>query len=352
MSKIKLKNSQKKTIAVIGAGWFGCYIAYDLINSGYKVKIFEKKNKIFEGASGNNQNRLHQGFHYPRSYKTIKEYKIGYDKFIKTFPNFVKKISKNLYLIANDKKNLIDFDIYKQILKSNKLNFKIEKKNYGLKNHLGIISCNEKLIETKKAINFFSKKIKKNIKFNFNVKKIIMKKDKYIINKSKYDYVINCSWQTSYPDKNISYTYEACLFFIYKCNEVNHPAITVMDGPFITLYPQDKNKFTLYSVNHTRLKKFKNFQDCSEYIKKAKNKKLINETKIKHENQIKKYYPDFDKKFIFYEPVITYRTVIDNANAERSSKILFKNQFINLLSGKIDHIFEIAKEIKKCLKKY
>ena len=50
----------KKKIAIIGAGWFGCYIAYDLIRSGYDVNVFEKEKEIFLGASGFNQNRLHQ----------------------------------------------------------------------------------------------------------------------------------------------------------------------------------------------------------------------------------------------------------------------------------------------------
>lgn len=352
MFKIKSKRYLRKKIAIIGAGWFGCYIAYDLISSGYNVDIFEKENKIFKGASGFNQNRLHRGFHYPRSYKTIKESKTGYSKFIKKFPGLVQKINKNLYLIAKDKKNLIDFDIYKQILKSNGLNFKIEKKEYGLRNFSGIISCDEKLINTKKAIKFFFNKISKNIKFNHNVKKIIKEDDQFIINKSKYDYIINCSWQTSFPEKKIRYTYEACLFFLYICKENNHPAITIMDGPFITLYPQDKKKFTLYSVKHTRLKKFSKFNNCLRFLNKIKEKKFINKYKLKHEEQIKKYYPNFSKKFKFLKPIITYRTIVDNANAERSSKILYKDKFINLLSGKIDHIFECSDDIKKCLKKY
>ena len=108
----------KKKIAIIGAGWFGCYIAYDLIRSGYDVNVFEKEKEIFLGASGFNQNRLHQGFHYPRSYKTIQDSKIGYKKFIKKFPNFIKNIRENLYVIAKHKKILL---ILKFINKFSKL---------------------------------------------------------------------------------------------------------------------------------------------------------------------------------------------------------------------------------------
>ena len=85
------------------------------------------------------------------------------------------------------------------------------------------------------------------------------------------------------------------------------------------------------------------------YIKKKVNFKVVQE---KHEEQIKYFYPEFLKNFKFVKPLVTYRTIINNANAERSSKIYKNGKIINLLSGKIDHIIECSNEIKKCLKKY
>jgi hypothetical protein len=70
------------------------------------------------GASGNNQNRLHLGFHYPRSYKTRIQSIKGFNEFVKKYPKFSNKIEKNLYFIANHNKNITDFDTYKSIMKS------------------------------------------------------------------------------------------------------------------------------------------------------------------------------------------------------------------------------------------
>ena len=342
----------KKKIAIIGAGWFGCYIGYDLIKSGYEVKIFEKEKEIFLGASGYNQNRLHLGFHYPRSHKTIEESKKGYKKFLKKFPKFTKNVKKNLYVIANHKKNLIDYEIYKQILKSNKLSFKEEKNDFNLKNFKGIISCKEKLIDVDTAKKFFLKKLKTNLFTNYKVNFFKEEKNKIIINNQSFDNLINCTWQTYFPNKGLNFTYEACLFFLYRSKMKDHPAITIMDGPFSTLYPQKKNLFTLYSVKHTRLKNFKNFNDCENFLinyKKNINFKLV---KKYHEDQIMYFYPDFHKNFKFQKKLLTYRTIINNANAERSSKIFRNGKIINLLSGKIDHIIDCSNEIKRCLKKY
>ncbi len=342
----------KKKIAIIGAGWFGCYIAYDLIRSGYDVNVFEKEKEIFLGASGFNQNRLHQGFHYPRSYKTIQDSKIGYKKFIKKFPNFIKNIRENLYVIAKHKKNLIDFKIYKQILKANSLFFKEENNKYNLKNINGIISCREKLIDTDAAKKFFDKKLKKNLFTKYKIKSFKERKNKIFLNNQYFDNLVNCTWQSSFPNKNLDLIYEACLFFLYQCKKKNHPALTIMDGPFITLYPKKKDLFTLYSVKFTRLKSFKKFENCENYLKNKIKKINLKKIQRQHENQISYFYPNFNKNFKFLKPILTYRTIINNANAERSSKISQNGRIINLLSGKIDHIFESSKEIKKCLKKY
>ena len=343
---------KKKKIGIIGAGWFGCYIGYDLVKSGYEVTIFEKKNQIFQGASGYNQNRLHQGFHYPRSYKTINESKNGYKNFIKKFPRFVKNIHKNLYVVADDKNNKLDFKIYKQILKSNNLPFKEEINLYKLKNYSGIISCKEKLIDTSLAKKFFIRNLFKNIKKKKIIKSIIEKNNKIKINNIEFDKVVNCTWQTAFATKKLKFTYEACLFFLYKCKKKNHPAITIMDGPFTTLYPQEARYFTLYSVKYTRLKQFTNFENCEKYLKKIKKNNIILRSRKQHENQIKNFYPDFHKNFEYKKPLITYRTIVNNANAERSSKIFIDGNIINLLSGKIDHVIQCSKEIKKCLKKF
>ena len=53
-------------IAILGAGWFGCHIASKLKIKN-DVDLYEKKNQILSGTSSYNTNRLHHGFHYPRS---------------------------------------------------------------------------------------------------------------------------------------------------------------------------------------------------------------------------------------------------------------------------------------------
>ena len=72
-------------IAVIGAGIFGSVTSYFLANKGHDVTLYEKNNEILTGASFNNQNRLHLGFHYPRDIETALQSVQGYKEFIEHF---------------------------------------------------------------------------------------------------------------------------------------------------------------------------------------------------------------------------------------------------------------------------
>ena len=57
-------------VAIIGGGFYGCYIAQTLIRNftdNISVDIFEGEKNLLTGAATNNQCRLHLGFHYPRA---------------------------------------------------------------------------------------------------------------------------------------------------------------------------------------------------------------------------------------------------------------------------------------------
>ena len=62
-----------KKIGIVGAGIFGCSIALELQKDGHLVTIIEQDSDIMLRASKNNHNRIHYGYHYPRSLETTKQ---------------------------------------------------------------------------------------------------------------------------------------------------------------------------------------------------------------------------------------------------------------------------------------
>ena len=71
----------KCDVIVIGGGIFGCLTAIELSKKGLRVQLHEKNDQIMIGASLNNQNRLHLGYHYPRDLETASQCQKGFEAF-------------------------------------------------------------------------------------------------------------------------------------------------------------------------------------------------------------------------------------------------------------------------------
>ena len=88
--------SRKKQIAILGCGIFGAMIALRLSENGFGVTVFEKELECLRGASFNNQNRLHLGFHYPRDVQTAKQCVRGFSRFCEEFSECIVSGFPNL----------------------------------------------------------------------------------------------------------------------------------------------------------------------------------------------------------------------------------------------------------------
>jgi hypothetical protein len=124
-----------------------------------------------------------------------------------------------------------------------------------------------------------------------------------------------------------------------------------MDGPFYTLLRWNKNLFGLYSVKDSRIITSKNFEKVRKSFKKITKKK---EYKIKEKilKGFLNFYPNFKNNFEFVKNLYSIRTIIKNKKDARICLVRNNNNFINIMSGKIDHIFYAYDEVLKCIKTY
>ena len=89
-------------IKIIGAGLFGCAIGYELNRRGHDVTIIEQDNEIMQRASKCNHNRLHLGYHYPRSIETAKQSLDGLLTFLINYKEAIVSNFPNVYLVAKE----------------------------------------------------------------------------------------------------------------------------------------------------------------------------------------------------------------------------------------------------------
>ena len=85
---------------VIGGGFFGLYLAEHLSLRGGQVRVFEKENSLMTHASYNNQARVHNGYHYPRSVLTALRSRISFPRFVKEFHNCIYSDFDKYYMIG------------------------------------------------------------------------------------------------------------------------------------------------------------------------------------------------------------------------------------------------------------
>ena len=87
---------------IIGGGFYGAAIAVYLAKQrGLKrIVLVEREPALLMRASYNNQARVHNGYHYPRSFTTAYRSRINLPKFVRDWPEAVKQDFTKLYAIA------------------------------------------------------------------------------------------------------------------------------------------------------------------------------------------------------------------------------------------------------------
>jgi glycine/D-amino acid oxidase-like deaminating enzyme len=93
--------AERYDAAVVGAGFFGVRLALLLARRGARVALIERGPGILGRASGTNQARVHNGYHYPRSLSTAHGAHRHYERFLRELAGCVDKAgAAHLYAVA------------------------------------------------------------------------------------------------------------------------------------------------------------------------------------------------------------------------------------------------------------
>lgn len=310
-------------IAIIGAGWVGCHLANNLKQNN-DVTLYEK-DKVFSGSSFYNQNRLHLGYHYSRSFNTRNLCKNTFTQFYNDYFFVIENVKKNIYSIPiND--SLIDFKTYLKIFEDFNTHKIIEVKN--LKHIEGSILVEEKYINPIKSKKFFQDKLHDLIVYDKISKNGIssLKKD--------FDLIINATNNNFLSIKDDTFS-ENCTFLLYeKVKNSEFDALTLVDGKLMSIYPYDLNS-NLYSLTDVEFTPQGNLS--------------IEVLKIKMENKVLKYYDNFLNDFKYHSYVKSIKYKLKNLSDTRIPLITQTENIINCFTGKIQGIYFIEDYIRRLL---
>ena len=96
------------THAVIGGGTYGCFAALTLAErfAGARIVIVEAEADLMRRASYNNQARVHNGYHYPRSVLTALRSRVNAPRFAAEFKDAIYADFEQVYAIGRQRSNV------------------------------------------------------------------------------------------------------------------------------------------------------------------------------------------------------------------------------------------------------
>lgn len=323
-------------IRILGAGWYGCHIGRSLSRAGHVVEIHEIATSIFSGASGSIPARCHQGFHYPRSRMTRAACQEHQSAFLSEYRFLTHSVPVNLYAIAAED-SLVDFDQYVRTLAGEVPFIPVDAAEFGLSNCEGAVLTGERHIVTDLARRFFETELRGLVHFKVGPKDS---------SAADFDLTIDCTFGSN-SEANVD-RYEPCLVLLLK--GPTDRAITVMDGPFGSLYPWDEEQglCSLSSARWTPFRKdLKTYAEAREFLEKL----LRREADVQAQKMIEDFahfYPPLLRHFEIAELKFSIRAMPRSGADTRLVDVQWgASNVINVRAGKIDAILHAERAIRE-----
>lgn len=354
---------KKYDYIIIWAGFYWMHTARFLWNKWYKVALLEKEWDALTQASYVNQARVHNWYHYPRSFKTAVKSKEYFNRFVNDFWFAINKEFKKIYAIAEkeSKTSSIEFELFceKVWIPCNKIDKNIFFKDW-IENAYETL---EYAFDSIKIRDFMKEELSRRTNvdcyYYYTVDWILNTKDWIIISSSdsnnKYisKNIINATYawiniiHKLFKIKPISIKYEYTEMVL--CNVSSNLRwywLTIMDWEFFSIMPfWIWWKFSLSHVKYTP------HEECiKEYpiFKCNKNKFWIPKTNfLEMLNDTKKYLND-DISIEYDKSLYATKVVLANSETDDARPTFLKkydlwnnNKLITIFSWKINTIYEI-----------
>lgn len=328
-----------KTVRVIGGGWFGCSISLGLLRSGHQVELHEIAPHLFAGASGGNPARLHRGFHYPRSEKTRSACQAHTAEFMAVYGHLTRAVPVNIYAVA-EHDSLLDFGTYLKVLRPELEFIVIDRPHeFGLRHVEGAILTDERHIVIDEARAFFEGQLRDRIKFEM---------EPGDLNDPRWDLTVDATF-CALDSLNVD-RYEPCLTVLLE--GPTDRAVTVMDGPFPSIYPwnEDKNLSSLTSAFYTPFsKRCRTWADARALLDGLTPAEIADRSR-QMLNQMCYFWPEAADRYRIADERLTIRAMPRSGSDARLVDVVrVGERAVRVRAGKIDAIFHAERLIRQML---
>ena len=362
-----------KDAVVIGGGFYGAAIAIYLAKQRHlrRVVLVERENVLLSRASYNNQARVHNGYHYPRSFTTAFRSRVNLPRFIRDWPAAVKQDFVKLYAIArrNSKVTAKQFERF-----CHEIGAKIQpaEKTYRTLFDSRLIEdvfeVEEYAFDTTKLSAWAYQELQEcgvELRFQMRVSGISEAAGGSLsVAMDGADgakealtalYVFNCTYSGlnqftgDFPGTRTTLKHEITEMALIKVPpSLTDVGITVMDGPFFSLMPFPARK--LHTLSHVRYTPHMHWNDqagldpylaLANYHRETRADRMIRD--------VGRYVPDV-LQARYKDSLFEIKTVLTKNEGDDGRPILMERHTslpgcYSVLGGKIDNIYDVLEKL-------
>lgn len=357
---------------IIGGGFYGAAIAVYLAkNRGFKrVLLLEREPALLMRASYNNQARVHNGYHYPRSFTTAFRSRLNLPKFVRDWPEAVKQEFTKLYAISrrNSKvtaKQFLRFclDIgaeikpvdasLRKLFEPRLIEDVFMVQEYAFDSSVIASRALRELQEHGVQLVFRSKvtAISKSLSGDL----VVTAEQNGGVESVSCRYVFNCSYSGlnqingDFPGLKTELKQEITEMALMKMpDSLENLGITVMDGPFFSLMPFPARE--LHTLSHVRYTPHLDWKDAvgiNPYEKLQGYDRITQVDRMVRD--VARYLPALaDAKYV--DSLFEVKTVLMKNEGNDGRPILFEKyehlpKCFSILGGKIDNIYDVLEKL-------
>lgn len=360
---------------VVGGGFYGAAIAIFLARQyGFKVLLIEREPALMRRASYNNQARVHNGYHYPRSFTTAYRSRVNLPRFVRDWPDAVKQDFTKVYAIArrNSKVTARQFERF-----CRDIGAEIQPAERALRDLFeprlieDVFQVEEYAFDTTRLASWAQRNLKEHgvqVRLSTRASEISKGQDSLltVAETAQGDkqqiasrYVFNCTYsglnqlRGDFPGVSTPLKQEVTEMALMQMPEsLAGIGVTVMDGPFFSMMPFPARG--LHTLSHVRYTPHFNWADeaginpyarLHNYQRQSRVDRMVRDTG--------RYIPEV-LKAKHVDSLFEVKTVLVKNEGDDGRPILFEQHntlpgCYSVLGGKIDNIYDVLERLIEIL---
>lgn len=359
---------------VIGGGFYGAKIAAYLAKSrGLKrVLLLERETSLFARSSSNNQARVHNGYHYPRSLMTAARSHANFSLFVNSYPEAIKRDFTSIYAIArnNSKVSAKQFGQFcrrvgipievapieiVRLFQSSLIEEVFLTQEFVFDPQQLVIAVSDELRDSAVPIRLATCVTR--IDRSNNGRLAVTSVDQH--GSETIDicrYVFNCTYSGlnqiggDHPKTTSRLKHEITeLAVVQVPDELRNLSVTVMDGPFFSVMPSPTSSY--HTLSHVRYTPHMDWVDdpnrCPSHLLQQHHRESHYE---RMRRDVARYIP-CASMMKYLTSVYETKTILTINEVDDGRPILLEKYsqfpgYYAILGGKIDNIFDILKALE------